>query len=493
MGLIYPTFFGIAFVASLAFTPVIRALSIRFRILDLPGKRNVHQEEIPRLGGIAIFLATLAPFLYFLFFGDFLAKEIQNSWEPFLGLTLGCFIVFGIGIWDDIQRLSPLPKLIAEIVAALLAYHFGLRIQLLSNPFGLPWDVSWLSAPLTVIWLVGITNAINLADGIDGLATGIATFAAAIFFFMTIPTIYTMVPYLAIAMVGACLGFLRYNFSPATIFLGDSGSLFLGFFLGGLSLWASEKSVIAFALLIPIIALGLPIVDMIYAILRRWNRGVSIGQADRDHIHHKLLEKGFSHRKAVLLLYGFNLLLAGFSGFLLFTRNSFAAYIVIVVGGIFVLGSRFLGYFKFSRVFQDLISKWKKGQKSKYLAFKTRLLSRAFKNEKTLTGRWLLVGELFEELGVWKATFTLVGESTNYLEWNKSLDPEPIQSFDFTLSLYGNQRPIGTLKIIWNITQDIFPPGISRILAFMAKDFCQGLTENDSLRKPTNNPSIIKS
>ncbi len=478
MNWIYPAFFGIAFIAALGFTPLVRALGIYFGILDLPGKRKVHQDEIPRLGGMAVFAATLLPFLFFFFFEDFLYREIENFWEPFWGLTLGCLIVFGIGIWDDIRRLSPWPKLFAEIVAALLAYYFGLRIELLSNPFGLQWDVSWLSGPLTVVWLVGITNAVNLADGIDGLATGIATFASAILFVMTVPTVYTLVPYLAVALAGASLGFLRYNFSPATIFLGDSGSLFLGFYLGGLSLWASEKSAIAFALLIPIIALGLPIIDMIYAIIRRWNRGVSIGEADRDHIHHKLLEKGYSHRKAVLLLYGINFLLAGIAGLLLFTRNSFAAYIVVALGVIFIVGTRFLGFFKFSRVFQNMIKKWKDSQKAKFLAFRTRLLSRAFEEEKTLGGRWKLAGELFAEVGIQRASIVLASQTGKTLTWSA---PNPIRETDRTvnlnLPLSGEAGPLGQLEIIWISSQGLFPPGISRVLNVMANEFCHGLQD----------------
>ena len=485
MNLIYLAFFGIAFVASLSFTPFIRALGIRFGILDLPGKRKVHQDETPRLGGIAIFAATLLPFLFFSIFGDFLTKEIRNSWEPFLGLTLGCLIVFGIGIWDDIHRLSPWPKLSVEILAALVTFTFGLRIHLLSNPFGLQWDVSWLSGPLTVIWLIGITNAVNLADGIDGLATGIATLAATILFIMTVPTVYTLVPFLAVALAGSSLGFLRYNFSPATIFLGDSGSLFLGFYLGGLSLWASEKSAIAFALFIPIIALGLPIIDMIYAILRRWNRGVPIGQADRDHIHHKLLEKGYSHRKAVLLLYGVNFFLAGIAGLLLFTRNSFAAYIVVLLGAVIILGSRFLGYFKFSSIFQDLKKKWKDSQKNKYLAFRTRLLCRAFVEEKTIIGRWQLAGELFEEVGIQQAAISLVSNPNKFLTWSAHkpfLGPDKTVTFNLVLS--AEERPVGDLKIIWSSTHGVFPPGISRVLNVMANEFCQGLQDT-----PTSFPT----
>lgn len=485
MNWIYPAFFGIAFIAALGFTPLVRTLGIRFGILDLPGKRKVHQEETPRLGGVAVFLATLLPFLIFLFFGDFRDGDVKNAGGALPGLVLGSLIVFGIGIWDDIHRLSPWPKLTAEISAALVAFYFGLRIHLLSNPFGLQWDVSWLSGPLTVIWLVGITNALNLADGIDGLAAGIATFAASILFAMTVSSTYPLVPYLAAALAGAALGFLRFNFSPATIFLGDSGSLFLGFFLGGLSLWASEKSAIAFALLIPIIALGLPIIDMIYAIIRRWHRGVPLGQGDRDHIHHKLLEKGYSHRKAVLLLYGVNFLLAGIAGLLLFTRNSFAAYVVVIIGVVFVLGTRFLGYFRFSRILRDMTQKWKDSQKAKYLSFRTRLLCRAFEEERTLAGRWELAGELFTEVGIQQATIRPAAQSQNPLVW-LAQDPsqETNRTVNFNLPLVGEKGPVGQLEIVWNSSQGVFPPGISRVLNVMANEFCNGLQENFTRDSP---------
>ena len=476
MTLTHLFFFIIALITALIITPYVRALGARFEVLDSPGIRKVHQKEIPRLGGVAIFIATLIPFMGFLFLGDFMAKEIHTFWKPLLGLTLGCLIVFGIGIWDDIHRLTPWPKLSAEIVAAGVVFFFGLKIQLLSNPFGIQLDLSWLSGPLTILWLVGITNALNLADGIDGLAVGIATFASAILFIMTSSTIYTLVPFLAAALAGASLGFLRYNFSPATIFLGDSGSLFLGFYLGGLSLWASEKSAIAFALFIPIIALGIPIVDMIYAVLRRWHRGVPIGQADRDHIHHRLLEKGFSHRRAVLMLYGVNFLLAALAGFLLFTRNSLAAYVVVLLGVGFILGSRLLGYFKFSRLSLDLITRWKDSQKSKYLAFRTRLLCRAFEKEKTLEGRWKFAGELFEEVGIQKAVISLKSDPDKSLSW---VAPEfaqgPNRTVTFNLPLAGEKGPVGDLEIIWSTSQDVFPPGMSVILNVMANEFCHDL------------------
>lgn len=476
MTLSHLLFFGVALISALVITPYIRALGTRFEILDSPGKRKVHQKEIPRLGGVAIFIATVLPFLCFLFWGDSRIQEIPYLWKPLLGLTIGCLIVFGIGIWDDIHRLPPWPKLLGEIVAASVTFLFGLKIQLLSNPFGMQLDLSWLSGPITVLWLVGITNALNLADGIDGLAVGIATFASAILFIMTSSSIYTLVPYLSVALAGASLGFLRYNFSPATIFLGDSGSLFLGFYLGGLSLWASEKSAIAFALFIPIIALGIPIVDVIYAVLRRWHRGVPIGQADRDHIHHRLLEKGFSHRRAVLMLYGVNFFLAVLAGFLLFTRNSLAAYVVVVLGAGFIMGSRLLGYFKFSGLFQDLITRWKDSQKSKYLAFRTRLLCRVFEEEKTLVGRWELAGELFEEMGMQQAVLSPAQTPDQPLIWAAQKPAnEPSRTVTLNLPLAGEKGSVGNLTIIWTTSQGVFPPGMSRILNVMVNEFSRGL------------------
>jgi UDP-GlcNAc:undecaprenyl-phosphate GlcNAc-1-phosphate transferase len=474
----YLLFFVASFLIALILTPLVRALSIRFGVLDLPGKRKIHKEDIPRLGGVAIFIAAVLPFAIYLIIKDFKGPEISTAWPPLVGLILGCLMVFGIGILDDIYRLSPWPKLTAEIAASLIAFMFGLKVQFIFNPFGPPLDIPWLNGFLTVLWLVGITNAINLADGIDGLATGIATFAAAVLFVMTLPTVYALVPFLAIALCGACLGFLRYNFSPATIFLGDSGSLFLGFYLGCLSLWASEKSVIAFALFIPITVLGLPIVDMIYAVLRRWHRGVPLGQADRDHIHHRLLEKGFSHRRAVLMLYGINFFLAALAGFLLFTRNSLAAYVIVILGGGAVLGSRVLGYFKFSGLFQDLITRWRDAQKVKYLAFRTRMLARAFEKEKSLEGRWVLVGELFEEVGIQQAELIPRNASNQALTWAaKEILGEGNQRVTLILPLSGKKGTVGNLEIIWYASQGAFPPGISRILNMMANEFCLDLEE----------------
>jgi UDP-GlcNAc:undecaprenyl-phosphate GlcNAc-1-phosphate transferase len=474
-------FFLVSLTAALAFTPVARNVGIRFGIVDHPSLRKIHQGAIPRLGGGAVLAATLLPFLGFIFYGNLLLEQIRLFWQPLLGLAVGSALVFGIGLWDDLARLSPWQKLSAEALAGLVAASLGLRIVWVSNPFGLPLDPQWLSYPVTVIWLVGVTNAVNLADGIDGLSAGIAAFTAFILFFMTYNSQYTVVALLAISLAGACLGFLRYNFFPATIFLGDSGSLFLGFYLGALSIWASEKSTITFSLLIPMVALGLPLADLVYAVIRRWSRGVPLKLADREHIHHKLLDMGFGQPVTVLILYGVNILLILTAGLLLLTRNSLAAYIVVFLGLALVLGSRILGYFRFSRLMRNLRQRWRDLQQAKYITFRSHLLRQAFQRETTLPGRWELAQEIFPELGCDQARFIPAGNQRAPLDWSLSspANPENDRHRTLEISLLGEKDGLGSLRLSWNPEADPFPAGLNKFLTVMAYEFGRNLEGTD--------------
>lgn len=471
----YILFFIAALITVLGVTPLVQRLAIRWGVLDRPGRRKIHQGEIPRLGGVAVFIASFVPFLGFLLWDDLSAATLETAWNPLVGLILGSLIVFAVGIWDDISRLSPWVKLAAEGAASLIVVSCGIKMELFSNPFGYQLALNWLGVPLTVFWLVGITNAVNLADGVDGLATGIAAFGAFILFIMTYPTVHTLVTLLAIALAGATLGFLRFNFYPATIFLGDSGSLFLGFYLGGLSIWASEKSTITFALLIPIVALGLPLADMIYAVVRRWTRGMPIKQADREHIHHKLLEMGFAQRATVLILYGVNIFLVLLAGMLLLTRNSWAAYILVLLGLALVVGSRFLGYFRFSRLLKNPTRRWKDFQQVKYIAFRTHWLRQAFERETRLEQRWALVTELWQDLGFHQAAFTSSGPDFRPVHWLNPNQPqdraEEGRELSLTLSLLGDRGKIGSLHLTWLPDTHPLPPGLDKLLTVMAHDF----------------------
>jgi hypothetical protein len=286
---------------------------------------------------------------------------------------------------------------------------------------------------------------------------------------------------LAIALAGASLGFLRYNFFPATIFLGDSGSLFLGFYLGGLSLWASEISTITFALLIPIVALGIPLADMLYAVLRRWIRGVPLKQADREHIHHKLMDMGFAQRPTVLILYGVNILLVILAGVLLTTRNSLAAYILVLLGAALVIGSRVLGYFRFSRFVRHLVHRWKDLQQSKYVTFRAHWLRKAFEKERSLADRWDLAGDLWAELGFRQVRFIPGSPPFPALDW-VTMDPAEPEGKEseliLTLSILGKQGSIGSIEITWLSNAHPMPAGLDKILSVMANDFARNISLN---------------
>ena len=481
----YLAFFVVSLITSLAVTPVVRTLATRLRVIDRAGGRRVHEGEIPRLGGVAVVLSLAAPFLGFVFHSNLLLESIIESWQPLMGLILGAGLVFLLGVWDDVKGLPPWPKLFVETVAATLAFLLGLRIEVIGTLIGIPMDLSWLSAPVTILWLVGMTNAINLADGVDGLAAGITAFAAATLFLMTFETSYSVVALVAASLAGACIGFLRYNFHPATIFLGDSGALFLGFLLGGLSIWASEKSAITFALLIPLVALGLPLADAFYAILRRWYRGIPISQADREHIHHKLLEMGFSHRRAVLALYGVNVVLMVLAGMLLLTRNSVAAFVLVFVGLALIGGFRILGYMRFSRLFREAMRAWRASRQIRYVAFRARVLTQAFERESTLTHRWNLLVELLQDLGFSRATFVPSGPFPP-LTWENGNNAEKDRFEEVLVSIpvMGEKGLAGRLSLYRHSANGALPPGISAVLDTLTSRFAQHLQREEGCTTP---------
>jgi UDP-GlcNAc:undecaprenyl-phosphate/decaprenyl-phosphate GlcNAc-1-phosphate transferase len=311
----YLAAFVFALAVAVGLVPWIRRLALRLGAVDPPGGRHVHGHLIPRLGGIALATATLAP-LITLFFVDSDVARIISPWHD-LALTLifGSSFMCAVGVWDDIWGLPPRFKLLAQMCAAIFAYALGFRIDGFDIPFVGPTSVGMLSPFLTVLWIVGITNAVNLIDGLDGLAAGVVFFAATtnlIVGLLAWPYVGAVFVCLLMAsLMGALLGFLWYNFSPARIFMGDSGSYFLGYTLALTSLLSPiQKASTAVSLVIPIIALGLPIFDTLLSVSRRYFARQPIFNADRGHIHHRLLDVGFTHRRAVVTLYGVTVVLA---------------------------------------------------------------------------------------------------------------------------------------------------------------------------------------
>ncbi|MDD2573837.1 MAG: MraY family glycosyltransferase [Bacillota bacterium] len=290
----------IAFVAALAIsfaaTPFIKKLAVRIGAIDVPkDDRRVHDKPIPRLGGLAIYIGFLAVVL----------TMVPYSTKV-LGILAGATLIVILGVVDDIKPLPSKLKLLVQIVAAVILAASGVRVEWVTNPFdsvdGMAY-LSYFSYPITIFWVVGVTNTLNLIDGLDGLAAGIASIAALTLLAVSIMNGHTTVVIYTAALAGAAIGFLPYNFNPAKIFMGDTGSTFLGFVLAAVSIEGAIKGAATLAIAIPILALGLPIFDTAFAIIRRAVNGKPIMEADKGHLHHRLLALGLSQKQVVFTLY----------------------------------------------------------------------------------------------------------------------------------------------------------------------------------------------
>ncbi len=298
--------FAFAFAVGLVATVAVRALAARLGVVDRPDDfRKVHGRAVPLLGGVAIYVGFAAPLaaLLLLFPQNLLAARLLERDGALAALMAGAALVVAMGVVDDVRGLPARWKLLVQAGAACVAFAFGFAINVVSNPFGEPIALGLLSLPVTVLWFLVCMNAVNLLDGLDGLAAGVCLLAGVTLFTVSLLFGQVVSMLLLACLSGAILGFLLFNFQPASIFLGDSGSMVLGFLLGGVSLLSARKTETAIALLIPCIALGLPIFDTALAVLRRWMRRLPISAADRRHIHHVLLAMGLSQRQAVLALY----------------------------------------------------------------------------------------------------------------------------------------------------------------------------------------------
>lgn len=264
--------------------------------MDIPNERKIHKFPIPRLGGVAIWLGTILTFAILVF----LSWDYPSG-NGLSGILIGASIMFLLGLVDDIYNLSPKFKLVIQIGAALIAFLLGVKIDVLFNPFGTPVNLGLFSLPITVIWLVGISNAVNFIDGVDGLAGGVTTCSAVA---LGVVAIYTNQPISALVaaiLAGSMMGFLLFNFHPAKIFMGDSGALFTGFMLAALSVTGVLKTV-AVTMLLPIMILAVPILDISYSVIRRILSGRNPFVADAHHIHHQLMDAGFSQNRTVSIL-----------------------------------------------------------------------------------------------------------------------------------------------------------------------------------------------
>jgi UDP-GlcNAc:undecaprenyl-phosphate GlcNAc-1-phosphate transferase len=304
----YALLFLVAAVVTLLVTPLVRSMSLRYGLVDQPGGRKVHTQPISRLGGVAIFAGLISAIAVAVY------SDVRLGWSLNLAsegdrislpiVFAGIVLIFLVGLADDIWDLPAGYKFAGQVAAALVVAQSGLLIEFVGNPFGGGIQMlGLLDWPVTVLYLVGLANVVNLIDGLDGLAAGVSAIAAMSLFALAAQGNSPAAAALAAALIGACLGFLRYNFHPASIFMGDSGSMLLGFTLAVISLLGVMKTTAAIALAVPLLIIGVPIFDTALAILRRLRRGQPIHKPDREHIHHRLLGRGFDQRQTVIIIY----------------------------------------------------------------------------------------------------------------------------------------------------------------------------------------------
>lgn len=331
--------FAISFIVSFGATPFVMKLAYRINALDIPdGGRHIHKKTTPLIGGLGIFSGFFISILIF--------AKYTDSVLALAGILAGAVMIVVMGIYDDARDMTAKVKLLIQIVAASLVVFCGVTVDYISVPsfiaHGGIYNLNWIKYPITIFWIVAVTNAVNLIDGLDGLAAGVSSIATFSLFFISVIQDNVEAAVLSAALAGSCLGFLPFNMNPAKIFMGDTGSQFLGYMLAIISVLGLSKGVVIISFLVPFAILGLPLFDTTVAILRRISQGKPIMSADRGHLHHQLMDKGFSQKQTVAILYVISILfsliavLATQTGADQILWIGFSVVIIIFVGVVFL-------------------------------------------------------------------------------------------------------------------------------------------------------------
>ena len=406
--------FAVAFATGIIATGLTIPVAKRLGVVDKPDSfRKVHTAAMPLLGGVPLFIATFVPvaLLCGIYSDNPIAAKLSHNGLCLKGLLFGSLIALGLGIIDDNIDMRARWKLLLQLTAAGVAFAFGFRIAGVALPFvGTVW-LGWLALPATLFWFLACMNAINLMDGLDGLAAGVSLFVV-----LSLALVCLLLGHLADLFLLACIGgaicgFLVFNFQPGRIFLGDSGSMLLGFLVAALSLQSSRKTETAVALLIPMVALGLPIVDTSMAILRRWSRRLPISAADRRHVHHLLLSLGLSHRKVVLVIYGICLFF-GIASVIVATGRNEA--VIVVLGSITIIAFvcvRILGGLRFTDLFTRLAEDLEQRKITNDAKVAVEKAAYRLARVRSVDGMWRELCPLFEKLQIDHVDLHLNGAS----------------------------------------------------------------------------------
>jgi len=451
----------VAFLFSVLLTPIIRDLGLRLRVLDRPdGSRKIHVEPIPRLGGVAVALAyTLA--LGFILIAPYsnLKLDIPRSLVGAFALAPAALLIFLTGLLDDLRGLKPWQKVVCEVAAAAWAYHGGFGIHVLRGHV----LEHFVSIPISIFWLVGCTNAVNLIDGMDGLASGIGFCAAVTTLTAALINGNVELALVTAPLAGSLLGFLRYNFNPASIFLGDCGSLLVGFLLGCYGALWSHKSATVLGMTAPLMALAVPLLDVMISIIRRFLRGQAIFSADRGHIHHRLLDHGLTPRRAALLLYGISSLAAVFSLFQDLAYTPVRAAIIVLFCTAVWVGIQRLNYAEFGLAGSFLFG----GSLRRHIDIQLRLrqFEASLAEAKTIAEIWSRIVEGAESFGF--PGIRMVADGRSYQKFRTDKNPN---------KLWQLRIPLGEsqyVNLYYDSTSDIHP----LVLKESPKSIQSGLVE----------------
>ena len=471
---------AVAFILSMLcgtfLTPLVRRLAHRFGALDhARSSRKIHGHPVPRLGGIAIVISFYVPMVGLMLFHGGVGLLFLSEREQVIGLFVGGLIIALLGLYDDLHGANAWKKFAVQFLVAGILFQLGFRFDVLANPFGEPIHLGWANLPFTLFWIVGVINAMNLIDGLDGLAGGVALVAVVTTFLVSLQRGHPLMMLFSSALAGSILGFLFYNFNPASIFMGDSGSMFLGFVLATTAMQTNQKASTAVAVMIPCIALGLPIMDTLLAIGRRAIRGRPLFQADKEHIHHKLMDRGLTHRQAVLVLYGFCTVLGAAALVLTYANSSQSALLLVVLAVVAFVFLRTLGYVRFDQM--PAVGADRKRNRAMRAALQP--LGRRLKQLRALDEMWPLVIEAGGVLGA--ATVDLridlpaAGNAASTATYSHGKTDADSQSshFRFEFVVPGSRATDRSLGLGWTDGRTT----IDRDTEIAAEIFCEHLGE----------------
>jgi len=413
-------YLGSVFLA-LVVTPVVIWFARRLNVADVPGARKMHAKPISHIGGAAIFLSMMCPTIAVLFLSNTIGDAFRDILPKLIGLLCAAGFMFCIGLIDDIKMngLRPRIKFAAQLAATITVCALGIRIKSVTVTDWLTLDFGWFSWPLTLLWIVGITNAVNLSDGLDGLAAGISAVACGVIAVFAVYSGQVVMAVLMLALLGSLTGFLFFNFNPAKIFMGDCGSMFLGFTIASSSVLCSSKSPVLVGLALPVLALGIPIFDTLFSMLRRYLERRSMFAPDRRHFHHRLVDMGIKQRHVVITIYIVTLLSAGLGMFMMVTRNINSLVVFLCILLLLILVFRVVGSVRLKETILGLQRKHAINQQVQDEIRNFEDAELHFRRVQTFNGWWKAVSTTASKMGFLSVSLPLTNRdgSAHTLTW----------------------------------------------------------------------------